>query len=149
MKNLFLLNVCLLILTSCEGLLKTEEEKAGAEATAFATAYFNFKYQTAKEYVTEESEKWIVFAASNVTQADLDVINAEEPAEVELLQSYLETDTTAVSVLNVTNYLSLDSVEGSVRHVEQGEFLIPLVKRDGRWKVRMANLLQSETPNHD
>ena len=43
----------------------------------WAEAYFNFDYKEAMGYMTPESAKWIRFAASNITEKDVEFIRSQ------------------------------------------------------------------------
>ena len=44
---------------------------------AFAQNYVNLRYKQSLPLCTENAKKWIVFRATNITQEDVDVINAQ------------------------------------------------------------------------
>ena len=73
----FFKNICrglavMLLLVSCT----TEEtEQIEKKATAFASAYYNFRFNNALALCTPESGKWIRYQASNVRQTDIDTYN--------------------------------------------------------------------------
>ena len=70
--------VCAAVATSCaDGAADKEEKAAEAAAEAFASCYFNYDFAGARPYCTESSLKWLSFAASNVTQTDLDVLKTQ------------------------------------------------------------------------
>jgi len=118
-------------------------------AVAWAEAYFNADYHTAEQYVTPESRKWIRFAASNTTEADLKLLN-EQHAEVEADgSSPLVNDTLHVVTLIVSNYLSATAFNEAPRQEEEGKFLVTVVKRDDDWLVRMEGLPRSEKQSRD
>lgn len=64
------------MLFSCQ--TDKNEEEAEAVALNFATNYFGCHYIEASNLCTPESEQWIKFVATNVSDSDLAVLNASE-----------------------------------------------------------------------
>ena len=62
------------MLFSCQ--TDKNEEEAEAVALNFATNYFGCHYIEASHLCTPESEQWIKFVATNVSDSDLAVLNA-------------------------------------------------------------------------
>jgi hypothetical protein len=118
-------------------------------ATRWAQAFFNYNFQEAQQYVTPESEQWLRFAASNVTQQDIDALNNNEGATVSIDGYYPGTDSTGIVYLNVENYLQMDSIGKVGTRRQHGSFQMMLVKRDGKWKVRMEGLPRNERQSRD
>lgn len=140
---------CAAVATSCaDGAADKEEEAVAAAAEAFASCYFNYDFAGARPYCTEGSLKWLSFAASNVTQTDLDVLKTQrEGAECEANDIELTADTTAEAVLKVTNVMLTDTLGRPGRIVDEAVFTVKLVRRSGRWLVRMEGLPQSGKRN--
>ena len=123
---------------------KSEEEKAGDEVTAFAEAYFNYNLKKAQKYVTTESLPWLQFLASNLTQTDLDSLNHDEtPATVTLQSFNLEGDSMGRAIIVVSHFMLLDSIDGGQHMVDEAEYTLPVVKRQGHWLVKLSSLLGS------
>ena len=120
-------------------------------ADSFATNYFNAMYQQAARFTTPESEPYLHFAASQIGQEDIDVLNQqEEHATIEIKNvEYEDGDTTATVSLNVMNYLCMDTIGKPGHIVENGDFKITLVYTNKQWRVRMEGLPQNEKTNHD
>ncbi len=149
MKQVLLLLASLLTL----GCQPSDNNYDQVEDTAgqWADAYFNCRLSEAQKYVTADSERWLRFVASNMTEGDVELLNARETgAEVEVTDVYVGSDTLATAMVRVAGWLSWDSIgRPGKMHNEDGSFLIDLVKRDGRWMVRMAGLPQSERQSRD
>ena len=112
-------------------------------ARDWADAGFNCDYQDALDYVTPESEKYLRFAASNTTEHDLELLR-ERPAEIAVLDDFTEAnDTLRVVTLQVRNLLSADITAKEPQLIESGTFLVTVVRRDGKWRVRMEGLPRS------
>lgn len=50
----------------------SEEKAIEQSVVGFAQNYFNLRYQKALNACTPESEKWVRFKATNITQEDVD-----------------------------------------------------------------------------
>ncbi|MBR1687690.1 MAG: hypothetical protein IJ710_04045 [Prevotella sp.] len=123
---------------------------AGQQAVNFSEAYFNYHLQRAQKYVTEESEHWISFVASNINEEDLALLNQQaEGATVECIQTLLTSDTTAVSTIQVNHFLQLGAVGTEGQWIESAQFDLQLVQRNSRWKVKMEGPLQSGKQSRD
>ena len=144
----YILLFCAFLLTSC-GMGFGDDDAAQEVAVAWGDAYFNCDYHGADNYSTEESEKWLRLAASNTTEADLQLLRQNE-AEVEADDYFpAASDTLRVVVLLVRNYLAPTVPGEEPRQEEEGLFQVTVVNRDGSWKVRMEGLPRSEKQSRD
>lgn len=149
MGRLWMIAVMALLL-SCDDTAGEGQEVAERVATAWGQAYFNYDFERAAKYATPESRRWLSFAASNVYQADIDVLNAQENgASVEVTDYEVTGDTTAMVVMEVRNFLQRDTIGSAGRMVDEATFRISLVTRDKRVLVRMAGLPRSEKRSRD
>lgn len=139
-----------LLLLSCDETRGEGREASERVATKWAEAYFNYDFERAAKYVTPESRKWLAFAASNVYQADIDVLRAQEQGARVSMDGYEATsDSSCVVCLEVDNFLLRDSI-GKAGHIVSGcRFNITLVRREGRLMVRMEDLPRSEKRSRD
>ena len=149
MKTLLAAVVCLtaIIISASCSTSPEEREKQAAQATAdaFTESYFNYSFERSSGFCTDESIVWLRLAASNVTQEDVDLLNSQpEEATAEALDIDITSDTTALAVYRVSNFLLADTLGRPGRIVEHADFPITLVKRGGKWKVRMEGPLRSE-----
>ena len=149
MKVFFLF--CTAILLSGCNFTNDHDNEAIEAAVNWAEAYFNYDFHKAEEYVTPESGRWLKFAASNATEHDLQLVQQnEEGATVEVEDFFPEAnDTLRVVSLKVSNFVSSTLPAESVQLVEEGVFNVTTVLRDGKWKVRMEGLPQSEKQSRD
>lgn len=117
-------------------------------AANWADAYFNCDFHEAANYATPESDKWLRFAASNTTEQDLQTLEGKATATAD--EYFTEAnDTLRVVTLHVRNFLKPVAVGTPAQLQEEGTFLVTVVKRDGKWKVRMEGLPQSEKQSRD
>lgn len=146
MKNITPWKVILLsvMLSACGRSMEKEHEAAKAVAEGFSEAFFNMDFDRAASYSAPESYIWIRFKASNITKKDLEVYNREQrTAESELDDLTFLNDTTATAICNMSHVLLTDSLERQATMAQEKSFIIPLVKRDGQWLVKMEGPLQS------
>lgn len=151
--NIFTISfmIALFFLSSCsyneENILK---EEIAATVDEFATHYFNFDFNNTLNACTPESRKWLSFISSNVLQEDIDILKAQkEGAWHETEDINLTSDTTATAVCKVFNFLKIDTLGRAGRMTEQATYKIPMVKRNGKWLVKMEGLPQNEKQNLD
>ena len=52
---------------------KSSKQLLEERADSFSTAFFNYQFKEAMKHVDEESEKWLQYVATNVTQEDVDI----------------------------------------------------------------------------
>ena len=139
-----------LCLTACSESHHVLDEQVEKCANAFAEAYFNYEFMEARERVTPESEKWLRFAASNMTQEDIDMLNAKSvPATTAVNDITTVDDTTAIAVVEVKDFLQKDSIGKAGSIVDEATFALTVVKRDKEYFVRMEGLPRSERQNLD
>ena len=147
MKKTSFLALGILLLTSCLEQEPVPNAEARNRVQAFAEAYFNYDFQRAAELVTPESMKWLRFAASNITQQDIDMLNAQETPTVVDVTDYWQApgDSMGTATVEVTDYLQKKAIEGGMQLVEEATFQLTVVEREGVYYVRMEGLLRSGT----
>ncbi len=143
---------CLLGITACTGQRSSEMTVAEEVTTDFARAYFNYDYKRAQQYITPESKKWLRFAATNVTQQTLDLLNQrneDKQTDVSLESSEVLNDSTQIVSVSVTNYVDTDSLGQQPFVREEAVYRMKVVCRDDKWMVRMEGLPRSEKRSRD
>ena len=142
MKQLLLFMAAVLMAGCDEGLTSGQQAQNAAEA--WADAYFNCDFKDAKGYVTDDSQKWLQYAASNTTQQDLDMLKQAGGAQVTDSECDGEgNDTLRLVTLSVSNVLTAKGV------AKEATFHVAVVKRDAGWQVRMEGLPQSGMRSRD
>lgn len=131
------------VFTACEN---KEEEKALQCAYDFSQYYFNLNFDRAYTYCTAESKKWMAFKASNITRRDMETFaHAESPALVSVSGFRKLNDSTAQVSCTVEQALDADSLEQQTsRIIPRRTYICILVRREGKWKVKMEGPLQNE-----
>lgn len=136
--------VAMILLIACSS-SSDVDESIRKNAVAFADSYFNLDFHAALDLSTSESRKWICYVASNVSEADLEVLRSYgHAATVNIDRVDVLGDTTAVAKLSVGGFLCTDSIGRPGHIVDEATFSLSMVRRGDRWLVRMASPLQSE-----
>ena len=150
MKNLVLLIFCTCFMAGCKEKEQDPYAIVKQQVSTFAEAYFNYEFETAREFVASESEKWLRFAASNVLQDDIDLLNARQaPATVSVESCERVNDSTVLATVKVNNFMKKDSIGQAGTIVDEALFKFLLVNREGKYYVRMEGLPRSERQSHD
>ena len=150
MKNYTLFIIGSLLMAACAGQQSASVDAAKSQIEAFAEAYFNYDFHEAEQYVIPESERWLRFAASNTTEHDLQLVQEEGEAIVDVDDFFtVANDTLRIVQLRVRNFVSATLPADSAQRVDEALFNITTVLRDGKWKVRMEGLPQSEKQSRD
>ena len=132
-------------LSSCH---RDEESQLKTDIDVFATAYFNWRFFEALPACTPSSRPWLSYMASQVTQADIDVLRAQaEGAAYEIADiQYAEDDRSATVKVTVRNFLPMDSIGSTSKIMPKAQFNIPVVRTGEVWKVELSGVLRSVTP---
>jgi len=150
MKNSVLLMICLCALWGCSNNEADPNVKVKECAADFAKAYFNYDFKKAQQFVTPESVKWLQFAASNISQEDVDLLNEqEESASAEIASVEKVNDSMSVVTVEVHSFLRKDSIGKAGVMTEQALFRLTMVERSGKHYVRMEGLPRSGKQSHD
>ena len=84
------------------------------------------------------------------TEHDLQLVQEDGEAIVDVDDFFTEAnDTLRIVQLRVRNFVSATLPADSAHRVEEALFNITTVLRDGKWKVRMEGLPQSEKQSRD
>lgn len=104
-------------------------------AKSFGHNYFNLRLQQASGLCTDRSYKWIEFYASNISQGDVDVLNAQtDSALCDIDDIDIDGDSARVK-MTVRNFLLCDSIGRPGRMCKQGKCRLTLRKEGETWKV--------------
>ena len=112
-----------------------EEKAIEQSVVGFAQNYFNLRYQKALNACTPESEKWVRFKATNITQEDVDVYNSKrDTAECDVESIDLDDDK-ATAIVEVRNFLNCDSIGKPATICPNAKFKLELKKQGEKWMV--------------
>ena len=148
MRKIFFFAAALAVFSCGED--RSVGDDAEACARMFGESYFNFRLHRALDLCTPESERWVRLLASNLTQDDLDLYNAQAgPARVQVEGLTFTSDTTAEALLSVADFVQLGAIGRPASVVSEGQVSLRLVRRQGEWLVRMEGPLRSERQSRD
>lgn len=104
-------------------------------ARSFGQNYFNLRLKQALALCTNRSYKWIEFHASNISQGDVDVLNAQtDSALCDIDDIDIDGDSARVK-MTVCNFLLCDSIGRPGRMCKEGKCRLTLRKEGETWKV--------------
>lgn len=113
----------------------TDDAAVETCAKSFGQNYFNLRLQQASGLCTDRSYKWIEFYASNISQDDVDVLNAQtDSALCDIDDIDINGDSARVK-MTVRNFLLCDSIGRPGRMCKQGKCRLTLRKEGETWKV--------------
>lgn len=116
---------------------------------SFSTAYYNWQFKKALKYCTPESEKFIKFAATNVHQADIDILRAQDDgAGHDINDITYPNDTMAIVTITVNNYLRMDTIGCAGKMIKHAQFTLNMRYRNSKWMVHLINLPQKNKISH-
>ena len=96
----------------------------------------------AVKYCTQESERWLRYAASNVNETDVELLRQKpEDASIEITDiDFGDDETSATVTLTVHNFLQMDSIGQDPQLIEQADFQLPMCMEKGLWKIKLDKL---------
>lgn len=125
-------------LTACH---EGSESQLKETVDSFAEAYFNWQFPRAVPYCTQESRRWLSYAASQVNEYDVDSLRAmDRGAEHEISDIHYDNDSMAIVNIAVHHYMSMDSLGQAARLVDEGLYRVPVVYKGERWLVELRGL---------
>lgn len=133
MKHLLLLATCALALWGCSP--DDEEKKAADAAQAFATAFAEYRLGDAAKLCDDEGKRHLAVIASNISNEDLDAINAADEPQVDIDNIEL-SGAEATAAITIKGWLATDSIEPAARHAKDIACHIPMTKANGKWILR-------------
>lgn len=144
-KRLFcpLLGCCtalamLLFNSACSGDNKDQLEST---VDSFSVAYFNWRFPAALKYCTPQSRQWLVYAASQVNESDVEALrNKQEGASCQIDDIDFTDDSTAVVNVVVHNFLAMDAIGLTPQVVPAKAFRLRAIERQGVWKIHLDGL---------
>lgn len=134
-----------LVLCSCESHAGSARQLK-KEVDSFSVYYFNWQFHQARRFVTPSSEKWLRYAASQVHQADIELLQQKElPATCEINEVvYSDDDRSAIAHVTIRNYLRMDTIGKAASVVDAANFDIPLTydAATDKWTVEVNEVMR-------
>ncbi|MCR5130876.1 MAG: hypothetical protein K6C10_05375 [Prevotella sp.] len=127
---------------SCGNGRSAEERQLLQRVDSFVNTYYNSLYHEAARFVTPESMPQLRFIASQITQADIDVIHQnEEMLTYEVIETDIQKDSCARVELLLRNVFTIDTIgqPGSFRKELPSTLLLDYDKEKKLWFVRLNN----------
>lgn len=115
------------------------KEQLENDIDSFAIHYYNWHFTEALKYCTPTSERWLRYLASNVHEADIELLrNKEEDATIEINDiDFHDDEVTATAHVTVSNFLQMDTIGQAAHLIEQATFPLQLEMLQGKWKVNI------------
>lgn len=144
MKHIVILISLLTAIIACSS--NKEKEDVEMATQAFVQSYFNCDYKEAARLCTSNSEQWIKFVATNVTDSDLNLLNgSKQPLECEINSIKFNNDTTATVHLTISNYLKIGAIDGNGEMRKGDNYSFLLIKYGSGWRVRLDKVPSPDT----
>lgn len=107
----------------------------------FATYYFNYQFDKAEPFCTTDSKKWLQYAASQVHQADVDLLRSlDEGASHHIEEiSFQKDDSVATVRLVVNNFVRMDSIGTAGHLTKEAEVELKIVQAGETWRVKLSD----------
>lgn len=136
--SFFIILVMVLGGSACSGDNKDQLEST---VDSFSMAYFNWRFPAALKYCTPQSRKWLVFAASQVNESDVEALcNKQEGADCKIDDMDFSDDSTATVSVVVSNFLAMDTIGHVPETKVEKTFRFHAVERQGMWKIQLDGL---------
>ena len=143
----------IIMVAGCESASRFRmESKARTAADSFATYYFNWQFHKAARFATDSSMIWLRYAASQVHEADIELLREKEDAAVDIEEIVIDDEETATAHITVRDFVRMDTIGTEGHLVEKASFVLQMERKAeerGDWKIRMEGLPQSEKRNRD
>ncbi len=118
------------------------EDQLKEDVDSFATLYYNWHFPGAAKYCTPGSERWLRYAASNVHEADIELLRQKpEDASIEITDvDFGDDEVSAVVTLRVKDFLQMDTIGQEAHLIPKTEVQLPMELHGDKWKVRLEKL---------
>lgn len=144
-KYTFLILIAALHIAGCSSHHPGSEKQLHETLDSFCEAYFSWHFPEALPYCTPSSRTWLSYAASNVHQADVDILrNMNSGTAHEIIDIDYLSDSLAEAHIAVTNVLLMDTIGTEGHLADKASFTIPLHFDKNGWKVDLNSLPRNE-----
>lgn len=127
-----------------------ETENIKSTADDFSYNFFNYRFEKAMRLCTTETKQYISYIATNITEEDIDNLHKKETAaKCEAEDITLLNDSCAEICCTVTDYYAKDVIGEAGRTINRSEYIIMLVKDNGKWLVKKVSRQQNGKPSRD
>ena len=146
MKKILLALLAAAALPGCTESAPEGTDTPEACATGFVTAFYNFDFKRSLALCTDSSDQWLRLFAANLSEDDVEDIRAltSVPA-IDRCKVTRQTGDSATVVCELSHVFLLDTIGSRGHMADEATVTLHLVKSEGLWKVRMADLPRSGT----
>lgn len=143
-KQSIFLAVLFFLLASCSDSIEKNQQLKIIDG--FAESYFNYNFQSAANYCTPESGKWLRYEAAQMKEADVKQLVAKPQGISYNIQSIeYSTDTSSFVTLEVNDLYTTSNID-SIGHVKSNViFRLPMIYSEDKWQVDLDKPLR---PKH-
>lgn len=120
---------------SCKG--KTDEELLIQRVDSFAVHYYNWQLGKCMQQVTPESKHKLEFAASNMTQSDVDLLKTAETGATYEIEDVSINGSEATVQLRVYDYFEAKDINQPLQKTDESQVQLHLVKNGENWQVEL------------
>lgn len=140
-KQSIFLFALFILAVSCTHTFHTDQRIEALDG--FATAYFNYDFQTAAKFCTPESEKWLRYEASQMKESDVERLVAKEHGISYIVNSVeKQSDSLSVATLEVYDYYMNTAVDSVGQEESKVIFVIPMCYQNKQWLVTLKSPLR-------
>lgn len=130
------LSVAVALCGSCTNNDQTDAIKQGAQQ--FSEAYFNLQFKKAAQWATPASRQWIEFRASNITEADIKVYNAQQQTATCEVEDIRQIDgATALVTIKMHNLLAADSIGTPANIKDEATYELTMKGQGTQWQAQL------------
>ncbi len=143
--------LCLITLFICFACQQKKQEIIVEQAASkFSEYFYNLNYPAAEALATPSSANLLKFLASNVRQQDLDLLHAQTPATVSILESSIDSNGEEAQVIcQISNALVIDIIKSKAEITESLVDTLQLTKVGSKWLIKKDIQQQNGTQSHD
>ena len=139
-QSIFLPALFFLFISCTDSMEKNQQLKI---IDGFAESYFNYNFQSAANYCTPESGKWLRYEAAQMTENDVKQLVAKPQGISYQIQSIeYPTDSSSIVTMEVNDFYTISKLD-SIGHVTSKViFYVPMKYANDKWQVRLNKPLR-------
>lgn len=140
-KQSIFLSALFFLLASCSDSIEKNQQLKIIDG--FAESYFNYNFQSAANYCTPESDKWLRYEAAQMTEADVKQLVIKPQGISYNIQSIeYPTETSSFVTLEVNDLYTTSNLD-SIGHVKSNViFRLPMIYSEDKWQVDLDKPLR-------
>ena len=138
-----LLSLLAFSMIACVDAAPQQEAEAEKDLQSFLSTYFNWQFVDAEKWVTPSSRPLLAFAASQITENDLQLLRSKEtPVETNIERLTISADTLAEAVVCVRNAMVMKAIGTPCQLVPEQTYYLRITKtpQSTHWLVDLSTL---------